>query len=104
MLLSVVTYTVLDCNNGHWNCVYNLKWQLPSTLLCLEGSKEVWDDLLQWGVRFGGDLSVLGDGVEQTLVAGFDVLGEFLFEGSDLGWVQLVKMSTYTAVDNGNLK
>lgn len=72
-------------------------------LLRREGADKFGDDLLQSGVGVGRDLAVLGDGAQQSLVAGLDVLGELLLEGSDLGGVQLVEMATDTAVDDGNL-
>lgn len=71
---------------------------------CLgECSQEVCDDLLEWGVGVRGDLTVLGDGGQETLVAGLDVLGELLLESGDLGGVKFVEVSTDTAVDDGHL-
>lgn len=68
-----------------------------------EGSEEVCNDLLEGSVRLGGDLTVLGDGSQQTLVAGLDVLGELLLEASDLAGVKFVEVTTDTTVDDGDL-
>lgn len=73
------------------------------TSLGSESCDEVGDDLLEGSVGLGGDLAVLSDGGEQTLVAGLDVLGEFLLESRDLGGVQFVEVTTYTTVDDGDL-
>lgn len=70
----------------------------------MESGDEVSDDLLEGRVRLGRDLAVLGDGGEQRLVGSLDVLGELLLEGRDLGWVQFVEVSAYTAVDDSNLQ
>lgn len=84
--------------------LYNLKTiSFLYTLLCCESGEEVCDNLLQLGIRIRCDLTLLGDSVKETLVAGLNVLGEFLFKGSDLGGVQFVEMSTHTAVDDGDL-
>lgn len=68
-----------------------------------ESRDEVGDELLEGRVRLGCDLSVLGDGAEEALVAGLDVLGELLLESRDLGGVQFVEVTAHTAVDDGDL-
>lgn len=71
--------------------------------LARESGKEVSYQFLQFLIRFLSDLVFLGNGGQKILVAGLDVLGEFLLESGDLGGVKFVKVTTYTTVDDGNL-
>lgn len=52
--------------------------------LTLEGSHELLDDVLKLSIGGLRDLSILGNGVEQTLLGGLDVLQELLLELGDL--------------------
>lgn len=73
-------------------------------LLRGEGGDELGDELLEGSIGLWRDLTVLGDGGQQALVAGLDVRGKFLFEGGDLSGVQFVQVTADTAVDDGDLR
>lgn len=77
--------------------------QSPVGLLRLEGSHEIGDDLLQFGVCGIRDLSFTGDGLEDILVLGAHQCEELRLEFADLSRVQLVEVATDTGIHNGHL-
>lgn len=71
--------------------------------LSVECAQEFGDDILKFGIRSIGDLTIGRDLLEECLLGGENVLQEFFFEFSDLGWIHFVQVTTYTAVDDSNL-
>lgn len=73
--------------------------------ICLssECAQEFGDDILKFSVRCIGDLTIGRDLLEECLFGGLDVLQKFFFEFGDLSRIHFVQITTYTAVDDGNL-
>lgn len=68
-----------------------------------EGTEEISNQLLQFGISCVTDLPLRCDCVQKVLMRSLDVLQKLLLEITDLGWVQFVKVSSHASVDDGNL-
>lgn len=80
-------------------------WWSGSYRYCLiKCAQELEDNVLEFGVGCITDCSLGGDCLKESLLVGFYVLQEFLFEFGDLGGIHLVQESTDTAVNDGNLE
>lgn len=71
--------------------------------LSVECAQEFGDNVLEFGIRCIGDLTIGRDLLEESFLVGDDVLQEFFFEFGDLGWIHFVQMAAHTAVDDSNL-
>jgi len=77
---------------------------LNNSLLAGQVLLDVADgEVLESGFTGLGESSLLGDGLEEWLLGGSDVLEEFKLEVGDILWLDLVKVTSDTAEDASNL-
>merc|ERR1712226_473902 len=69
----------------------------------LKSGQECEHSILKFGVCWFINHALLGDGLNNVLVASTDVLEELRLECGDSCWVKFVKMTSDTGVDDGNL-